>query len=365
MITDLASAAVFVKKNEKSVTGKSFSERVAIIGAGPCGLSCAYNLALLGYRPTVLEKESKPGGMMVYGIPAFRLKKSIIEEEVEELKQMRVVIETGVEVGKDISLDELRAKGYRAFFIAIGCQGSRALNIPGEELQGVRSSLDFLKEASSGEKMDIKGDVMILGSGDVAVDTARTAVRHAQGRKVVMVYPEQRNEMTAHEAEIRKALSEGVVLQPGWGVQEITGKDGRAEKIICKRCISIFDSGGNFNPRFNSNDLLELECSHVLTAVGENVVWGGLLSGTDVKLGRRQTIVADPDTCRTSQEDVFAGGDVQSGPATVEDAIDAGKRAAVSIHGYLHPEDRTAEEKDGDWKDKGKHPGILHKLFGI
>ena len=305
--------------------------------------------------------------MLIYGIPAFRLKKSIIEEQVDELRQMRVNIETGVEVGKDISLSELREKGYKAFFIAIGCQGSRKLNIPGEESYGVRSSLDFLKEASSGERISIKGDVVILGGGDVAVDTARTAVRHAQGQKVIMVFPEQRNEMTAHEVEIRKALSEGVVLQPGWGIEEISGENGEACKVICKRCISIFDSGGNFNPRYNSNDLLELPCSHVLTAVGENVVWGDLLENSNIKLGRRQTVIADFDTCKTGQEDIFAGGDVQSGPSSVEEAIDAGKRGAVSIHRYLHPEVFSEEDTDDDWRNPkgGKKKSLISRLFGI
>ena len=368
MITDLNTTARFIKENARLEPGRTYGERIAVIGAGPAGLSCAYQLALLGYRPVVFEKKSRPGGMLAYAVPAFRFKRNIIEDQVDELRQMRVTIETNVEVGRDVTIDELRSRGYNAFFIAIGCQGGKRLNVEGEDTAGVCSAVDFLEEASSGEKIDLDGQVIVLGGGDVAVDAARMAVRHAMkphstvhgpDARVTMICPEQRNEIRASEPELKKALQEGVILQPGWGIIEIRSENGRVSSVVCKRCLTSLDSGGNFNPRYNDNDILEFPCNHLITAVGEQVVWGGLLNGVDVKLGRGQIIVADNETLRTGLEDVFAGGDVHSGPSTVENAIAAGEKAAASIHHYLRlSNDRKSGSDDSEKEKDRKRTGM-------
>ena len=363
MTRDLSSSAVFVKSGADTKPQATYGERVAIIGAGPAGLSCAYQLALKGYRPVVFEKERKPGGMLTYGVPAFRFKRSIIEEQVDELRQMRVSFEMGINVGEDLTLEELRKDRYKAFFIAIGCQGGRKLHMPGEDNPGIRPAVEFLKEASEGSLMQMDGPVVVVGSGDVAIDTARCAKRHVGKGKVVVVCPEGRSEMPAQEGEIRKAISEGVILQPGWGIHDLRVRDERIVGLTCKKCLGVRDRDGAFSPRYNDNDLLEIDSGQILVAIGERVVWGRLLEGQSVVLGKGQLAVADVETARTAQVDIFAGGDVCTGPATVAEAVEAGERGAVGIHRYLRVGDReTGIKQEKPEKESGRH-GLL-SLFG-
>ncbi len=324
------------KKVIPKVQGE-FDEKVAIIGAGPAGLSCAYYLAEKGYRPTIFEKNSKPGGMLRYGIPSYKLEKEVIDAEIEIMRIMGVEIKCGVEVGKDITIEELRKQGYKAFYIAIGCQGGRKIGVPGEDGKGVISAVDFLRTINENEKYDFTGDVVVVGGGNVAIDCSRDAVR-AGAKKVYQISLETRDIMPASPDEIEEALEDGVDLKGGWGPKEIhLDASGNVAGITFKKCTSVKDADGRFNPQYDENDTIHFDCSHVVLAVGQSIVWGDLLKNTKVQFGRGNGAVADPKTYQTGEPDIFAGGDVYTGPKFVIDAIAAGKEAAISIHRFVQP----------------------------
>lgn len=256
-----------------------FEEKIAIIGGGPAGLSCAFYLAEKGYKPTIFEKNERAGGMLVYGIPSFKLEKDVVQAEIDIIKEMGVEIRTGVEVGKDITLDELRAQGYKAFYIAIGCQGGRLPGIPNDTVKGCSSAVDLLKEVNANEKYDIKGDVVVIGGGNVAIDVARDSKRCGSDMvKVNMFCLESRETMPASVEEIEEAESEGIVVNPGWGPKEVLVDDnGEVRGIVLKKCLSVKDADGRFNPQYDENQLLTVECKHVFFSVGQSIVWGDLL----------------------------------------------------------------------------------------
>ncbi|MCR5511821.1 MAG: FAD-dependent oxidoreductase [Lachnospiraceae bacterium] len=334
---DLEAETRFIPKKVIPKVEGEFEEKIAIIGAGPSGLSCAYYLAEKGYRPTVFEKNEKPGGMLVYGIPSYKLEKDVIAAEIDVMREMGVEIRCGIEVGKDITIEQLRKEGYKAFYIAIGCQGGRSIQVPGEDADGVTSAVDFLREINAHETYDIKGDVVVVGGGNVAVDCSRDASRLCSG-KVYQYSLETRDIMPASEEEIEEALDDGVILEGGWGPKEILKDEaGAVRGIIFKRCTSVKDADGKFNPKYDENDTVTLECKHVVLAVGQSIVWGDLIEGTGVVLGRGNGAVADPVTYQTGEPDIFAGGDVYTGPKFVIDAIAAGKEAAISIHRFVQP----------------------------
>ncbi|MCR5721577.1 MAG: FAD-dependent oxidoreductase, partial [Lachnospiraceae bacterium] len=310
---------------------------VAIIGAGPAGLSCAYYLAEKGYRPTIFEKNERPGGMLTYGIPSYKLEKNVIDAEIEIMRIMGVEIKCGIEVGKDITLDELRQQGYKAFYIAIGCQGGRKVGVAGEDGKGVVTAVDFLREINGTEKYDIKGDVVVVGGGNVAIDCSRDAVRVGAGH-VTQVSLETRDIMPAAVYEIEEAEEDGVEFFGGWGPKEIHLDDnGEVCGITFKKCTSVKDPDGRFNPKYDENDTMRIDCKHVVLAVGQSIVWGDLLKGSKVELGRGNGAVADQKTYQTAEPDIFVGGDVYTGPKFVIDAIAAGKEAATSIHRFVQP----------------------------
>ena len=316
-----------------------FEEKIAIIGGGPAGLSCAFYLAEKGYKPTIFEKNERAGGMLVYGIPSFKLEKDVVQAEIDIIKEMGVEIRTGVEVGKDITLDELRAQGYKAFYIAIGCQGGRLPGIPNDTVKGCSSAVDLLKEVNANEKYDIKGDVVVIGGGNVAIDVARDSKRcGSDSTKVNMFCLESRETMPASVEEIEEAESEGIVVNPGWGPKEVlVDENGEVRGIVLKKCLSVKDADGRFNPQYDENQLLTVECKHVFFSVGQAIVWGDLLKGSKVELGRGNGAVADALTYQTAEPDIFVGGDVYTGPKFAIDAIAAGKQGAISIHRFVQP----------------------------
>jgi len=325
----------------------SFDEKVAIIGAGPAGLSCAFYLAEKGYRPTVFEKNEKPGGMLTYGIPSFKLEKDVVAAEIDIIKEMGVEFKCGVEVGKDVTIEELRAQGYKAFYIAIGCQGGRGVGVPGEDAEGVVSAVDFLRGVLAKEAYDVQGDIVVIGGGNVAVDVARSAVRAGASAKngtgengaaaVSMYCLETRDIMPASDEEVAEAEEDGISVNCGWGPKEILTKDGKVCCIVLKKCTRVYDDEHRFSPEYDENDTVTVDCAHVILSVGQSILWGDLLKDTKVELGRGNGAVADSLTYQTAEPDIFVGGDVYTGPKFAIDAIAAGKQGAISIHRFVQP----------------------------
>ncbi len=309
---------------------------VAVVGAGPAGLSCAYYLAIDGYQVTVFEKQPKLGGMLMLGIPGFRLEKNVVEAEIEVLRQMGVQFRTGIEVGRDVTLQQLREEGYKAFYLAIGAQAGRRLNLPGEDAEGVVAGVDFLREVNLGNVPALTGRTIVIGGGNVAIDVARAAVR-TETSAVDMYCLEQRDEMPALPEEIAEALEENIGIHNGYGPKEIVVKDGKVAGVIFKKCLSVFNEKGAFAPVFDENDTVLVEAEHVLLSVGQSIVWGDLLAGSKVERKPNGAAIADALTYQTAEPDIFVGGDVYTGPRFAIDAIAAGKQAAISIHRFVQP----------------------------
>ena len=314
---------------------KGYDDKIAIIGAGPAGLSCAFYLAEKGYKPTVFEKDKLPGGMLVYGIPSYKLEKDVVAAEIDVLRQMGVEIRCGVEVGKDISLADLRRDGYKAFYLAVGCQGGRLANIPGEGSKGVTTAVDFLRAVCADESYKAPGRTVVVGGGNVAIDVARDAVRCGSSQ-VAMYCLEGRDIMPASAEEVADAEADGIAINCGWGPKEILAEGGAVTGIVFKKCTSVFDGEGKFSPKYDEAQTITVPCERVVMSIGQSIVWGDLLTGSKVKLGRGQGAVADPLTYQTDEPDIFVGGDVYTGPKFAIDAIAAGKEGALSIHRYVH-----------------------------
>lgn len=325
-------------KNRRFIPAKKhdYGKPVAVIGSGPAGLSCAYYLAEDGYKVTVFEKLSKPGGMLTVGIPSFRLEKNAVEAEIDILKEMGVVFKTNTEVGKDVSLDDLRKQGFKAFYLAIGAQGGRKLGLENEDAKGVIAGVEFLRDVNLGKKSALHGKVVVIGGGNVAIDVARTAVREG-AESVAMYCLEARNEMPALDEEIEEALVEDIVINNSWGPKRIISKDGKVTGIELKKCVSVFDKDKKFNPKYDENETITVDADFVLLSVGQSIDWGGLLTDSAVVLNRNNTAQADSFTYQTAQSDVFVGGDAYTGPKFAIDAIAAGKQAAISIHRFVQP----------------------------
>ena len=310
-------------------------EKVAIIGAGPAGLTCAYYLAQMGYRPTVFERNELPGGMLTYGIPAYKLQKDVVAAEIDVMRQMGVDIRCGVEVGRDVTIAELREQGFAAFYVAIGCQGGRKTGIEGEDGKGIVSAVDFLHEVAVDPALEARGTTIVIGGGNVAIDAARVSAR-CGASKVIMCCLEQPDEMPALPEEVAEASEDGVELRHGWGPAQFElGADGTVSAVTFRRCTQVYDQDGRFSPVYDDADTMTLACDNVVTAIGQSIEWGALLDGTAVELGRGNAAVADAKTFQTAEPDIFAGGDVYSGPKFVIDAIAAGHEAAVSIHRFV------------------------------
>ena len=323
------------EKTVQSIYGK-WDEKIAIIGGGPAGLSAAYYLAEMGYAPTVFEKNPTPGGMLTYGIPSYKLEKDVIEAEIDVLRKLGVEIRCGVNVGEDVTLDELRAQGYKAFYIAIGCQGGRRPGVPNDGAEGTDIAVSYLRK--SYEKREaFTGNVVVVGGGNVAVDCARNA--HRLGAESVKMFSlEARDEMPATKQEIAETLEEDIEICNGWGPKEVlTDEGGKVTGIVFKRCVSVYDADGKFAPAYDENETIEVRAEKIVFAIGQSIEWGRLLEGSKVEFWHGNYPVADKFTYQTAEEDIFVGGDVYTGPKFVIDAIAAGHEAAESLHRYVRP----------------------------
>lgn len=315
-----------------------WKEKIAIIGAGPAGLSCAYYLATKGYYPVVFEKNEKPGGMLTYGIPSYKLEKDVIDAEIEILKELGVTIKCGVEVGKDVTIASLREEGFKAFYIAIGCQGGKLPGIPGEDAKGTSVAVKFLHDATVDKSTILNGNVVVVGGGNVAIDCARTAKRF-KANKVSVFSLEDRNHMPATNQEILETLDEGIEINNGYGPKEIIkDENGCVKQIVFKKCLSVNDPVTHkFNPVYDENDTVTIDATHIIFAIGQTINWGNLLEGTKVTFQHGNYPVADKLTYQTNEPDIFVGGDVYTGPKFAIDAIEAGKCAAESLHRFVQP----------------------------
>ena len=320
---DLEAEHRFVPKMVNQ-TGKPYEEKIAVIGSGPAGLTCAYYLALKGYPVTVFEKEKELGGMLTLGIPSFRLEKDVIRAEIDILRDLGVQFKTGVTVGTDITLDALRAEGFKAFYLAVGASRGAKLRCPGEELPGVMTGIDFLRAVNLGEAPAIGTSVAVIGGGNVAIDVARAAVR--LGAEVTVVYRRDRDSMPAADDEIAEAAEEGVSFRFLASPAEILG-DGKAETLR----IELMELRGGKPAGTGVYETMNV--SAVISAVGQEIE----LNGISVDTGAKGTVTVSLPSFQTSEADVFAGGDVVTGPKFAIDAIAAGKEGAISIHRYVHP----------------------------
>lgn len=330
----IAQQELFAEKRYVPKKRYDKGKKVAVIGGGPAGLSCAYYLAVYGHEVTVFEKEEKAGGMMMYGMPSFRLERNVVDAEIDVLRQLGVTIQTGVEVGKDITIPQLREEGFKGFYVAIGAQGARKLQVAGEDSQGVIFGIDFLKAVAKDDTTKVSDRVVVVGGGNVAIDVARTAVR-CGGSEVSMFCLEDRDHMPASEDEVIEAEEEGIVINCGWGPKEILSENGRVTGIVLKKCVSVMDDDGRFNPQYDENDTMTLACNTVLAAIGQSIEWKDLLKGTAVEFNRNRTARADSWTYQTDEPDIFVGGDAYTGPRFAIDAIAAGKEGAESLHRYV------------------------------
>lgn len=332
---DLNAETRFIpKKTIPSLKG-GFKEKIAIIGAGPAGLSCAYFLALTGYKPTIFEKNAEPGGMLRYGIPSYKLEKDLLAAEIDVIRQLGVEIRCGVEVGKDVTIEDLREQGYKGFYAAIGCQRGRTPGISGENAEGAYTAVDFLRKAGGSESFPLEGDVVVVGGGNVAIDAARVSSRCTDA-KISMFCLETREKMPASNEEIEEALEEGIELNCGWGPKEILEEDGHVRGGVFKKCTRVFDAQGRFSPEYDENDTVTVPCRHVIFSVGQAIDWGHMLDNLHVELRPNGGALANKLTYQTSEPDIFVGGDVYTGPKFAIDAIAAGREGAVSLHRYVH-----------------------------
>ncbi|MCR5342932.1 MAG: FAD-dependent oxidoreductase [Butyrivibrio sp.] len=351
---DLNADTRFIPKKVIPKVNGEFEEKIAIIGGGPAGLSCAFYLAEKGYRPTIFEKNKRAGGMLVYGIPSYKLEKDVVQAEIDIIKDMGVTIKTGVEVGKVITIEELREQGYKAFYIAIGCQGGRKAGIPGEDAEGVVTAVDFLHAVTDDESLKVEGDAVVIGGGNVAIDVSRSAVR-CGASNVKQFCLESRDIMPASDEEVQEAEEDGVEINCGWGPKEILTENGKVTGIVFKKCLSVFDADHRFNPQYDESDTVTIKCQHVFLSIGQSIVWGNLLNGSCVELGRGNGAVADSLTYQTTEPDIFVGGDVYTGPKFAIDAIAAGKQGAISIHRFVQPHSSlTIGRNRNDFKELNK-----------
>ena len=332
---DLNAETRFIpKKTIPSLKG-GFEEKIAIIGAGPAGLSCAYFLALTGYKPTIFEKNAEPGGMLRYGIPSYKLEKNLLAAEIDVISQLGVEIRCGVEIGKDVTIEDLREQGYKGFYAAIGCQRGRKPGISGENAEGAYTAVDFLRKAGAKESFALEGDVVVVGGGNVAIDAARISSRCTDA-KISMFCLEAREKMPASNEEIEEALEEGIELNCGWGPKEVLEEDGHVSGVVFKKCTRVFDAQGRFSPEYDENDTVTVPCRYVIFSVGQAIDWGHMLDNLHVELRPNGGALANKLTYQTSEPDIFVGGDVYTGPKFAIDAIAAGREGAVSLHRYVH-----------------------------
>ena len=331
---DLNAETRFVPEKVIPKVDGEFEEKIAIIGGGPAGLSCAYYLAEKGYRPTVFEKEKQPGGMLMHGIPEFRLEKDVIEAEIDVLRALGVEFHCGVEVGRDVTIPELREQGYKGFYVAIGLQSGGKLGVPGEDAEGVKAGIELMREVNLEGKKELSGRVVVIGGGNIGADVARTALR-CGAEKVSLYCLEDYDSMPMGVEDRTECEEDGIEIHAGWGQTEILAENGKCSGIRFRKCLSVRNAEGRFAPTFDDNTTEEVPCDMVLYCIGQKVDWKGLLTGTAVELNPNGTAKADPVTYQTAEPDIFVGGDVYTGQKFAIDAIAAGKQGAVSLHRWV------------------------------
>ena len=331
---DLNAETRFVPEKVIPKVDGEFEEKIAIIGGGPAGLSCAYYLAEKGYRPTVFEKEKQPGGMLMHGIPEFRLEKDVIEAEIDVLRALGVEFHCGVEVGRDVTIPELREQGYKGFYVAIGLQSGGRLGVPGEDAEGVKAGIELMREVNLEGKKSLSGRVVVIGGGNIGADVARTALR-CGAEKVSLYCLEDYDSMPMGVEDRTECEEDGIEIHAGWGQTEILAENGKCSGIRFRKCLSVRNAEGRFAPTFDDNTTEEVPCDMVLYCIGQKVDWKGLLTGTAVELNPNGTAKADPVTYQTAEQDIFVGGDVYTGQKFAIDAIAAGKQGAVSLHRWV------------------------------
>ncbi len=324
-------------------------ERVAIIGSGPAGVSCAYYLAIKGYQVTVFEKLPVAGGMLAVGIPDYRLPKDILRAEIQVIEDMGVEIRTGVEVGKDITIEQLRKEGYRAIFLAIGAHECKRLSIEGEDLEGVYPGVDFLREVNLGKKIYLGDRVAVIGGGNVAMDSVRTALRTGSNEAFV-IYRRSFEEMPANEEEIEECREEGIEIHTLATPTRIIGEGGKVKSIECiKMTLGEPDESGRRRPIPLEGSEFIIDVDAVIPAIGQESDWACLGPECACTLSDWGTMNVDPLTLQTGDPDIFAGGDAVTGPRTVIEAIEAGKQAAISIDRFIMGMD-LREGREKEWE---------------
>ena len=331
---DLDAETRFVPEKVIPKVDGEFAEKIAVIGAGPAGMSCAYYLAEKGYRPTVFEKEARPGGMLMNAIPSFRLEKDVVEAEIDVLRQLGVEFRCGVEVGKDVTIAQLRQEGYKGFYVAVGLQSGGRLPVPGGDAENVISGVDFMRDVNLRDKKSLSGRVVVIGGGNIAADVARTAVR-CGAENVSLYCLEGYDEMPMGEEDRSECERDGVAVYAGWGPREVSVEGGKAAGVSFVKCLKVKDENGRFAPVYDENTVQVAPCTTVLFCIGQKAEWRELLSGTAVEFNPNGTAKADPVTYQTAEADIFVGGDAFTGQKFAIDAIAAGKQGAVSLHRFV------------------------------
>lgn len=334
---DLNSGHPYIPKKIVPTLRGEFDEKIAIIGAGPAGLTAAYYLCLLGYKPTIFERRSEAGGMLRYGIPSYKLEKDVIRKEIDVIKALGAEIRCNVEVGKDITIAQLKEEGYKAFYVSIGCQGGRRPGVKNDEANNTVLAVDYLAGAID-NKQEFNGNVVVIGGGNVAVDCARTAKR-LNAKSVKMISLETREEMPASALEVKETLEEDIEIINSYGPKEvIVDENNNVKQIVLKKCTQTLDpKTRKFAPLYNEDETIVVDADQIIFAIGQAIVWNDLLKDTKVTYWKGNYPIADKMTYQTADEDIFVGGDVFTGPKFVIDAIAAGHAVADAIHRHVQP----------------------------
>jgi NADH-quinone oxidoreductase subunit F len=340
----MADQEITVQVPEVRISAKNAARKIAIIGAGPAGLTCAYFLARLGYKPKVFEASQRPGGMLVQTIPAYRLPREMLAREIRMIENLGVDIETGKALGTDFTLQDLQAQGFEAVFIGTGAPKGIILDIPGKEAEGVTESIDFLQEYNMRGSVKVGKKVVVVGGGNAAVDAARTALR--LGAEVKIIYRRTQDEMPAYKIEVNEAIDEGVEIIALTNPKEISVNNGKVTGVTCdKMILGEYDASGRRRP-VSKQENIHIDCDQVIFAIGQSVNADKLCQGTDLKFTNKNYIVIDPYTGQSKNPWIFAAGDVASGPLTVIEAIAGGEKAAAGIDEYLTGENHAFWRKE-------------------
>jgi len=332
---------------------KKKEDKVAVVGSGPAGLSCAYFLAREGYPVTIFEKETVLGGMLTIGIPSYRLPRDIIEAEIQIIRDMGVEMKTGIEFGKDVTVEQLRQQGYKSFFIGIGAQECKNLGVEGEDLEGVHSEIDFLSKVNSGEPPELGKRVAVIGGGNSALDAVRSA-RRLGGEEACIIYRRSLEEMPAIVEEIKECQDEGIPINILTQPVRIIGENGRVKQLECvKMQLGDPDKSGRRAPEPITGSEFTMDVDNVISALGQETDWACLTPECECQLTDWGTMRVDSETLQSDDPDIFAAGDAVTGPRTVIEAIAGGKEAAISIDRFIRGED-LREGRKIEWADTTK-----------